>query len=306
MSSTIKQLLKAIPRLLKLDRQIDDVKINQGRILSMLQQDFRLNSLSSYEFKVFSQWGEDGILQHLTKHLNIPCHTFIEFGVEDFYESNCRLLLMKDRWAGYVIDGSTANIERLKSSYFYWQYPLGSTASFITRENVEALLSESGFSRDLGILSVDIDGVDYHVLEALAEWRPSIIIVEYNGVFGHRVPVSVPYSADFQRTTKHVSNLYYGANLPAFQHLLTGRGYALVGVNGAGSNAFFVRNQLINDRVPAVTLAQCYRDSSFREGRGESGQLSFLSGPARRGPIASLPLVNVVTGAMLTVGDLGE
>jgi hypothetical protein len=304
MTSSFKRALAAVPRLLKLDRQVDEIKINQGRILATMQRELRLPSLSDYEFKVFSQWGEDGILQHLTTHLAIEHRTFIEFGVEDFHESNCRFLLMKDRWAGFVIDGSEDNMARLRSSYFYWQYPLQSKASFITRENVDALLSGSGFDRRLGILSVDIDGVDWFVLEALADWRPAILIVEYNGVFGRTVPVSVPYVADFQRSARHSSNLYYGANLPAFAHLLEPRGYSLVGVNGAGSNAFFVRNELLNDRVPAVGLDQCYRDSTFREGRDDHGQLSFLAGADRRRPIAHLPLVNVATGAALRVGDL--
>src|SRR5215470_3717549 len=203
----------ALVSALNVERRLDEVKINQGRILARMHHPLRLPNLSDYEFKVFSQWGEDGIIQHLTSHLAVRNQTFIEFGVEDFHEANCRFLLMKDRWRGFVIDGSEENIKRLRRSYFYWQYPLESRSAFITKENIGELLAQSGFDREPGILSIDIDGIDYHVLDALSEWRPAILIVEYNEVFGFERPVSVPYDPSFVRARKHYSNQYWGANL---------------------------------------------------------------------------------------------
>lgn len=306
MLHSTRKLLRSISSLLKLDRNLDEIKINQGLILSELNRKKHTSALLDYEFKVFSQWGEDGILQYLTQNVEIRNKTFIEFGVEDFFESNCRFLLMKDIWQGFVIDGSSRNIDRLKTSYFYWRYPLHATKAFITRENVSELLNESGFDRDLGILSVDIDGVDYFVLEMLHDWHPRILVVEYNSVFGMRDAVSVPYAADFQRSKWHSSNLYYGASLSAFVYLLRRRGYALVGVNSAGSNAFFVRSELLNDIVHEVAMEDCYRPSCFRESRDQSGRLTFLAGDDRRKLISHLPLVDVVTGKSLYVRDLHE
>ncbi len=292
--------------LARLERSLDDIKINQGRLLAAANATRPAGCLADHEFRVFSQWGEDGILQFLTGELDIANRCFIEFGVEDFSESNCRFLLMKDRWRGFVIDGSEGNMERLRAAYYYWQYPLECVASFVTRENVAALLARSGFGDEPGILSVDIDGVDYHVLEALGHLRPGILIVEYNAVFGASRAVTVPYDPNFVRSRAHHSNVYYGASLAAFAHLAASRGYALVGVNGAGSNAFFVRRELLRGRVCETSLAECYRDSTFRESRDETGRLTFASGAARRIPIAHLPLVDVVTGERLTVGDLGD
>ena len=302
----LKRVLGALPRLLNLHRQIDEIKINQGLILTQLQAGLRHEHLWDYEFKVFSQWGEDGIIQHLVNNLEIANRTFIEFGVEDFHEANSRFLMMKDHWSGFVIDGSTQNMQRLRSSDFLWQYPLACKASFITRENVASLLDESGFERELGLLSVDIDGVDYHVLEALGLWRPAILIVEYNDVFGFGRPVSVPYDPHFVRARKHFSNQYWGANLPAFCHLARQRDYALVGINKVGSNAFFVRRELLNDRVREVTLASCSRAATFRDSRGPGGELTFLAGRDRAREIADMPLIDVATGAALVVGDLRD
>lgn len=300
----LNHLIDAIPSLLKLNRRIDEIKINQGRILAQMQRPSVSGHLWQHEFKVFSQWGEDGIIQFLVNHLDIRNRTFIEFGVENFFESNCRFLLMKDQWQGFVIDGSEKNMAKLRSSYFYWQHPLNCKASFITRENVSALLDESGFGKELGILSVDIDGVDYYVLEALEQWHPAILIVEYNEVFGFDRPVTVPYDSQFIRTRKHSSNQYYGANLPAFCHLANQRNYALVGTNSVGSNAFFVRRDLLNACVQEVTIKACARAATFRDSRGPNGELTFLSGSERAIAIANMPLVDVKTGAALVVGDL--
>lgn len=304
MLNKLNRLADVLPRLLQLDRRIDEMKINQGRMLAQMQKPNPAGPLWQYEFKVFSQWGEDGIIQFLVNHLDIKNRTFIEFGVEDFSESNCRFLLMKDYWQGFVIDGSDKNMERLRASYFYWQHRLSSKASFITRENVAQLLDESGFDKELGILSVDIDGVDYHVLEALTQWRPSILIVEYNDAFGLERPVTVPYDAAFVRVQKHASNQYWGANLPAFRHLAEKRGYALVGINGVASNAFFVRRELLNEHVAEVSLAACSREASFRDSRGAEGELTFLSGPDRAKAMATMPVLDVATGETITVGEL--
>jgi len=304
MLNKFQRILNLLLRLLQLDRQIDVIKMNQGRILAGMQRVAAPGPLWQHEFKIFSQWGEDGILQFLINNLTIVNHTFIEFGVEDFSESNCRFLMMKDQWRGYVIDGSPANIERLRSSYFFWQSELNCKASFVTRENVVALLDESEFDKELGILSVDIDGVDYHVLEALVAWRPAILIVEYNDAFGWERPVSVPYDPSFVRRQIHPSNQYWGANLPAFHYLEKQRGYALVGTNSVGSNAFFVRRELLNDCVREVDLASCVRQASFRDSRGARGELTFLSGLGRTRAMAEMPLVDVATGASLRVGDL--
>ena len=304
MFDRLKRLVDFVRDLRHLDRSIDAIKINQGRILTEMQRAIPPGPLWQYEFKVFSQWGEDGIVQFLVNNLEISSRTFIEFGVEDFSESNCRFLMTKDHWSGYVIDGSPANIQRLRSSYFFWQSILNCKASFITRENVAGLLNDSGFDKELGILSVDIDGVDYHVLEALADWRPAILIVEYNDAFGWDRPVSVPYDPTFVRIQKHSSNQYWGGNLPAFCHLAENREYALVGINGVGSNAFFVRRDLLNDIVREVDIASCIRQASFRDSRSADGELTFLSGQDRARAMADMPLVDVATGELIRVGDL--
>jgi len=304
MSTKLDTFFLAIRRLFTVNRDLDLIKINQGLILTKLNINKKYPRLTNYEFKIFSQWGEDGIIQHLTQNIEIKHKTFIEFGVEDFFESNCRFLLQKDNWDGFVIDGSSRNIERLKGSYFYWKHSINALCSFITRENIDQLLSISGFDKDVGVLSVDIDGVDYFVLEKLAAWTPRILIVEYNAIFGVNRAVSVPYSSTFVRANMHYSNLYYGASLPAFVHLANKMNMALVGINSAGSNAFFVRRDLLNEIVPEVSIGDCFVGAKFREGRDASGALNYQSGREGLNPIMQLPVIDVINQATLKVEDL--
>ena len=276
--------------------ELDQIKINQGLILAALQRQRTSKDLRDYEFKVFSQWGEDGILQHLVETIEIKNKTFIEFGVQDFSESNCRFLLMKDNWQGFVIDGSHRNIAKLRSEYYFWRYDLTAIEAFITKENINELLASSGFDQDIGILSVDIDGNDYHVLEAISFYRPRILVCEYNSVFGPDRAISVPYTSDFYRTAAHYSNLYFGASLAAMVHLARAKGYTLVGTNSNGVNAFFVRDDLVNDRHLRPTVGQAYAETQIRESRDQAQNQTYLSGGARLDLIAGLPVVNVVTG----------
>jgi hypothetical protein len=277
--------------------RLDAMMINQGLILSAFNETRNSTNLADYEFKVFSQWGEDGIIQYLSKAIEIKHRTFIEFGVESFMEANCRFLLMKDNWSGYVIDASSSNISILKNSYFYWKYQIDAADAFVTKDNINELLAKSCFDEDVGILSIDIDGNDYFILEAINTVRPRILICEYNAVFGAR-KISVPYEPDFSRTRKHYSNLYWGASLAAMTFLANRKGYSLVGSNTSGCNAFFVRNDLLNEKVKVLTAEQAFFSSTIRQSRNKNGNLSYLGGADRLKAIRGLRVVNVETEAI--------
>lgn len=279
-----------------IDIRIDEIKIEQGRALSRANDHLNSPDLRKYEFKVFSQWGEDGIIQKLIKDVEIKNRTFIEFGVEDFFESNCRFLMMLDHWSGFVVDGSNDNIERLKHAYFYWKYDINSMAAFINRENINTILAQSGFPQDLGLMSIDLDGVDYHIFEAIDWYRPRILVVEFNAVFGIERKITVPYKAEFNRTVEHYSNLYFGASLPALVCLANKKGYALVGTNSASSNAFFVLRVLLPEGVSELSIVKAYSPSFSRELRDNEGALTFVSGSKRLDLIRGLPVLNIETG----------
>jgi hypothetical protein len=297
----ITKLRQAFSTIDRINERLDEVKINQGTILSTLNENKTSRRLRDYEFRVFSQFGEDGILQHLTRCVEIKNRTFIEFGVEDFLEANCRFLLMKDNWKGFVIDGSRSNMERLRKSYFFWKHHLIAHDAFITKENINDLLARSGFDEQVGILSVDLDGNDYHILQAVDFYKPCILICEYNAVFGATRKISVPYQPDFYRTEAHSSNLYWGASLSAMTYLAEKKGYSLVGTTTASGNAFYVRNDLVSDKLEVLSAESAYSPSLFRESRDEQGHLTFLAGDKRLDIIRGLPVINVETNTVETI-----
>ena len=289
----ISRARKALGTINHLDQRFDEIRVNQGLILSTLNEQKTTSHLTAYEFKIFSQWGEDGIIQHLIKSIQIKNKTFIEFGVEDFFESNCRFLLMKDDWKGFVIDGSAENIQRLKTSYFYWKHQLEAVDQFITKDNINELLALSGFEEDLGILSIDLDGNDYHVLDAITTLKPRILICEYNPYFGGSRKITVPYQADFYRLTAHYSNLYWGASLGAMTFLANKKGYSLCGVGSMGSNAFYVRNDVLNEKLKVCSVEEAFKPSNVRESRGETGRLTYLAEEDRLKVLKGLPVFEV-------------
>lgn len=265
-----------------------------------------VTSLKDVEFKVFSQWGEDGIIQFLVHQVGVPPdeRVFIEFGVEDYSEANTRFLLMNDNWRGLIIDGSARNIARVRNADIHWKHDLTAVEEFITRENINDLFLRNGFAGDIGLLSIDIDGNDYWVWEAISSINPRIVICECNGIFGPEAAVTIPYDPEFRRGAAHYSNLYYGASLSALRHLATKKGYVFVGTNTVGSNAFFVLADLMNESL--ALLADSYEPSacSIRESRDQEGNLTYLSGDARLQIIRDQMMVDVTTGETRAVGSI--
>jgi hypothetical protein len=252
------------------------------------------SSFRDVGFKVFSQWDEDGIVQFLISHIDIPNRTFVEFGVEDYEESNTRFLLINDHWQGLVLDASSDDIRFIQSDKIYWQFDLQAKQTWITRENIDGLIAQAGFPRDVGLLSIDIDGNEYWIWEAVQSIQPRIVIVEYNALFGLE-PLSVPYKEDFSKLSAHHSGLYFGCSLGALEHLAKKKGYVLVGSNQWGHNAFFLRAD-VADGIKGLSAREAYVESPVRESRDTGGNLTFVRGKDRIKLIEHLPVINVVTG----------
>lgn len=267
-----------------------------GKIMSEnVRAKHNIQSLQAVEFKVFSQWGDDGIIQWLVHNLTFPHHTFVEFGVANYRESNTRFLLMNNNWSGFVMDGSEENVQQITTSEYYWRYELAARAEFIDQDNINGLIQSSGFEPEIGILHIDLDGNDYWIWKTINVVSPIIVILEYNSVLGIDRPITIPYDQTFYRTSAHYSNHYYGSSLRALYQLSKERGYSFVGCNGAGNNAYFVRNDKLNDQVREVSLAQGYVLSKYRESRDQAGNLNYVTGKDRLELIRGMPVYNIDT-----------
>jgi hypothetical protein len=283
-------------------------EIEQNRILSAqpliqnLQKAGLLEDLNDAEFKVFSQWGEDGIIQYLISRIVIENKIFVEFGVQDYSESNTRFLLVNDNWTGLVIDSSPESIKHIRLQEYYWKYDLTAICDFVTVDNINDLISDT-VTGSIGILSIDIDGNDYWIWNAISVISPQIVIVEYNSSFGNQHAVTIPYQPDFSREKAHFSRLYWGASLPAFCHMASRKGYSYVGSNSAGSNAFFVRKD------SAGSLKECdfrksFVESKFRDSLDENGNLSFVSGQGKLEIIKNMHLLDIDSKQSLPIKDI--
>jgi hypothetical protein len=275
-----------------MDKLLEKITIQNGRIWSeRLKHNKDIKSLHDAEFKVFSQFGDDGIIQYLINILDIKNEIFIEFGVEDYTESNTRFLLINDNWKGLVMDGSEKNVASIKSNDLFWRHDLIAKSVFITAENINQLIKEERVVGDIGLLHIDIDGNDYWIWKALEVVEPVIMIVEYNSVFGYDRAITIPYKSDFDRTSAHYSNLYFGSSILSLCDLADERGYAFVGCNSAGNNAYFVKNESLKDIKP-LTVEEGYVESKFRESRDSEGKLNYLRGGDRLESIRGLSVYN--------------
>jgi hypothetical protein len=298
-----------------LQRQLNHLaeQLEQAKILAAqpIVRELRASKdplpLRQSEFRVFSQFGDDGIIQYVISriHLQVAEQRFIEFGVENYREANTRFLLLNDNWSGLVMDGSDSYVSSIRSEQVYWRNDLTAVARFITPENINATVEEAGFSGRLGLLSIDVDGNDYWIWEALTAVDPAIVIVEYNGIFGGREAVTIPYQVDFVRQKAHYSYLYWGTSLSALCHLAGRKGYVWIGCNTAGNNAYFVRNEYASAfQLPA--LATDFVAAKFREARDRNGNLAYTGQKEGFELIKDLPVWDVIENRMRFIRDLAR
>ena len=262
------------------------------------------SSCNEAEFRSFSQFGEDGIIEYLIQRCDtVPC-SFVEIGVETYAEANTRFLAEHRLWRGLIVDQNPRLPSDLARTKLDWRSQVRAVSTFVTRENVRQIVDPFVGTGGLGLLSIDMDGVDYWVLEKLLDLDPAMVVVEYNALFGDVASVSIPYQAGFDRSRPEYHNIYYGASLAAFEHLLAAQGYALVACVTAGNNAFFVRADRLND-VAARTVADAYRARRFVEHRAFDGALTGIADRrSQLQDVQRLPLIDVTDGRSLTVAAI--
>lgn len=294
------KLLKKIKNLLNINSQnnhilkeLENIKLQNGEILNRLNKNNKSTIILDNEFKVYSQWGEDGIISYLIDNIKIKNNFFVEFGVENYTESNTRFLCRRLNWSGLVIDSSKKNIDYIKKDRIYWHHDLTAINEFVTKDNINKIFQENIPFKEIGLLSIDIDGNDYWIWKAIESIQPSIVIVEYNSIFGSEKNYVVPYEENFNRNKAHYSNLYYGASLPALVKLGNAKDYALVTCNRAGNNAFFVKKDLLNDNIKEISVSEGFQKRKFRESRDKNNNLSFLNSEEEKKLVLKLPLEEV-------------
>lgn len=267
MKNWLKSLLKRYFLILKVrDRWSPALQVAQRDIqqkYAAKDTDLRIEHTG---FRVFSQYEEDGKLLFCLSQLGMNCKTFIEIGADDGINSNSANLYFNFGFHGLFIDGNSKAIKRgsrFFSTYPHsWFYPPKFKQAMVKRENINEIIAEAGFKGEIGLLSIDIDGNDYWIWDALEVVKPQVVVIETHNEFGLN-DIVVPYDPSYVYPGKHP--VYHGASPIAMQKLGKKKGYRLVGANDMGYNFIFVREELATDNLPEVSVESVLQHPSNKE-----------------------------------------
>ena len=232
-----------------------------------LQAEGTLPDFNETGFRVFSQFEEDGKLLFIFSLLGMSNKCFVEIGSDDGVNSNSANLYFNFGWHGLFIDGNMKSIRRGEKFFrkypHPWFYQPKFTCARVKRENVNELIEAAGISGEIGLLSIDIDGNDYWVWDAINVIDPQVVIIETHNEFGLK-NIVVPYDPEYFYPGKHP--VYHGASPVAMNKLANRKGYRLVGANELGFNFIFVRNDLLENELPEVSVESVLTHPSVPEG----------------------------------------
>jgi len=195
-------------------------------------------------YRVYSQGDEDGIIREIFRRIGEGNRIFLEIGAGNGLENNSLFLLIQG-WRGVWIEASARKVLAAKANLAaaIAEGRLRVEQYFLTAANVDEAVGRLTPTSEVDLLSIDLDGNDYYVLDAIRSISPRVIVAEYNAKF----PSDVVWVMEYNERHRWVSTDYFGASLKALEVLLAARGYLLVGCNILGSNAFFVRADIATD-----------------------------------------------------------
>lgn len=211
--------------------------------------------LGEVGFRNFSQFEEDGILLYIFTIIGVTNKTFVDLGSSDGINSNCANLAVHHGWTGLFVDGDEQQIMRGKTQYAKHPstmlHPPAFVCEMITRENIDELIKDARITGEIDLLSIDIDGHDFWVWDAIDCIQPRVVIIETHVEFGMN-NIVVPYDKDYVYPGRHPQ--YHGASPVAMEKLAKKKGYRLVGSNSYGFNTIYIQNGVGEDVLPEVTV----------------------------------------------------
>jgi hypothetical protein len=202
-------------------------------------------ALAPYELRVFSQNGEDGVIAEILRRSGTVARYFVELGAGPGHENNCALLADVFGWSGLYAEADAQAGAALEARYAH-NPRVRTEIVAVTPRNLQSILDEAGVPPEFDILSVDVDGSDYWLWEALTEHRPRLVVIEYNAALPHDQRLVAPLDPGHRWDGTE----FFGASLGALRALAAVKGYRLVHTDLTGTNAFFIREDLPGDYPP--------------------------------------------------------
>lgn len=250
-----------------------------SHILSIRKDHSIIKSLRDVDYKIFSQNGEDGIIDYLLFQLNIEKPKFLEIGVGDYSECNTRFLYDRISGEGTIIDVIKDFENKVKKNIKKWRGNLTILNKQINSENILTILNENKSLLRLDLFSIDIDGIDYWIIKKLPKHFCKVAVLEFNPLFGKDIEVTVPNLSNFDRKNYHYSHLCFGMSIKAAINIMEEKGFYFVGTNLFRNNAFFVSNEFEKEKyfknLKIIDLSEAV-NANFRESRTFTGDLNYL------------------------------
>jgi hypothetical protein len=210
------------------------------------------HALAGQRFRLRSQNEEDGIILALMKAGGAKTRRFVEIG-SGGTGGNAATLAADFGWSGLMVDASRKAIEQVKQT-FGSNPGVVAVRAMVTPDTINRLLEQQGFTGEVDLFSIDVDSIDYWLLEAMTACQPRVLVMEYNALFGAERAVTLPN----QPKPANAPKGYSGASLTAIEKLARRKGYRLVLCEESGVNAFFLRDD-VAPAVPSLTAAEAYR-----------------------------------------------
>jgi hypothetical protein len=254
--------------------QVDQVIIvNQYALMKKIMVPSEMPTFREVGFKVHSQFEEDGILLYIFSLIGTTNKRVVEICAGDGIECMAANLIVNHGWEGLLFDGDQDSVNRginfYASNQSTFLYPPIFKKAWITRENINNLITESGFNGEIDLLSLDIDGNDYYIMEAINVIKPRVIICETHNVIPSDLSLTMPYKEDFNYRDMKQTEDFLSVSLLAMKKLLQKKGYRLIGSHRYGFNAIFILNDLGKDYFPEVSVESVH-DNSFTKFRTET------------------------------------
>lgn len=193
--------------------------------------------LTRHELRVFSQNGEDGVIEEILRRIGPGGATFVEFGVEGGTEGNCVFLADVLGWAGLFMEADPGRFALLAEKYAH-RREVRTVQASVGPGNIDQLVRDAGIDEP-AVMSIDVDGIDYWIWRA-TRLRPRLVVIEYNA----HLPPDADLVQPLEPAVAWDGTDYFGASLGALRSLASRKGYRLVHTDLAGVNAFFVRSDL--------------------------------------------------------------
>ena len=256
-----------------------------------------ITRLEQSECKIYSQNGEDGILDYIITMLGIVKPNFIEIGVGTYMEANTRFIYDRFYPKGIIIDAEKNLTNKVFSNINSWKGDLRVIEEKVSTRNINEIISKNcDFNVD--IFSLDIDSIDYWIIDELKPNISKIFVAEYNAVFGGSLEITTPNLENFDRKEYHYSHLCFGMSLKALINIMAKKNFYFIGTNSVRNNAFFVSNDYPIDQYfknLKIEDINYYVDSNIRESRDIKGNLNYLSGEKKIKEIYDCEVIDLST-----------